>query len=34
MIAERLRQSSIENQYLKNKLNELEGKSKKSSEAK
>jgi len=29
MIAERLRQSSIENQYLKNKLKELEDKSKK-----
>jgi len=28
MIAERLRQSSIENQYLKKKLNELESKSK------
>ena len=33
MIAERLRQSSIENQYLKNKLNELEPKPKKSSGA-
>lgn len=30
MIAERLRQSSIENQYLKNKLNEMESKTKKS----